>query len=124
MKRAGAQPAAGSAGQNPGQNQNRGSGRPGSRNGNGRWNSRNRKGEREYTLSRSDNPDVIYGREVTAEAMSIADIVDEIGEVTIRGRILSNDRRDIRNDKTIVKFSLTDFHDSIYCKLCPHSQSR
>ncbi len=117
MKRAGAQPAAGSAGQNPGQNQNRGSGRPGSRNGNGRWNSRNRKGEREYTLSRSDNPDVIYGREVTAEAMSIADIVDEIGEVTIRGRILSNDRRDIRNDKTIVKFSLTDFHDSIYCKL-------
>ena len=37
--------------------------------------------------------------------------------MTIRGRILSNDRRDIRNDKTIVKFSLTDFHDSIYCKL-------
>ena len=44
-------------------------------------------------------------------------MIGEIGEVVIRGQIIGNDRRDIRNEKTIVKFSLTDFTDSIYCKI-------
>jgi len=79
---------------------------------------RGRKGaDRAYTLKRSSHPDVIFGREVAADAIRIADVVGEIGEVVVRGKILGNDRRDIRNDKTIVKFSLTDFTDSIYCKL-------
>ena len=78
---------------------------------------RDRKGEREYSLKRSSHPDVIYGKEVTADSIRIADVIGEIGEVVIRGQILGNDRRDIRNEKTIVKFSLTDFTDSIYCKL-------
>ena len=68
-------------------------------------------------LKRSNNPDVIYGREVNEDAMPISDVVGEIGEVVIRGKVLSNSRRDIRNEKTIVKFSLTDFTDSIYCKV-------
>ncbi|MDO5133288.1 MAG: PolC-type DNA polymerase III, partial [Eubacteriales bacterium] len=76
-----------------------------------------RKGDRPYSLKRSSHPDVIFGREITADAIPVADVVGEIGEVVVRGRILGNDRRDIRNDKTIVKFSLTDFTDSIYCKL-------
>ena len=68
-------------------------------------------------LKRSNNPDVIYGREVNEDAIPICDVVGEIGEVVIRGRIISNSRRDIRNEKTIVKFSLTDFTDSLYCKV-------
>ena len=75
------------------------------------------KAPREYTLKRSSHPDVIFGREVTSDAIRIADIVGEIGEVVIRGKILANDRRDIRNQKTVVRFSLTDLTDSIYCKL-------
>ena len=66
---------------------------------------------------RSDNPDVLYGREFDDEAISIADIVGEIGEVTVRGQIMMTDRRDIKNEKSIVKFAVTDFEDSIYCKL-------
>ena len=87
----------------------RGNGRSG-RNGRG-------KGEREYSLKRSSHPDVIFGREVVADAIRIADIIGEIGEVVVRGQILGNDRRDIRHEKTIIKFSLTDFTDSIYCKI-------
>ncbi len=74
-------------------------------------------GKAPYSLVRSSDPDVIYGRDIDADAIQIADVIGEIGEVVIRGQILGNDRRDIRNDKTIVKFSLTDFTDSIYCKL-------
>ena len=87
----------------------RGNGRSG-RNGRG-------KGEREYSLKRSSHPDVIFGREVVADAIRIADVIGEIGEVVVRGQILGNDRRDIRHEKTIIKFSLTDFTDSIYCKI-------
>ncbi|MGX8684451.1 MAG: exonuclease domain-containing protein, partial [Lachnospiraceae bacterium] len=69
------------------------------------------------TLKRSSHPDVIYGREVTEEAMPISEVVGEIGEVVVRGQVISNSRRDIKNEKTIVKFAMTDFTDSIYCKV-------
>ena len=101
----------GSTGFNPG------NGRGYGKNGRGGRSGRDKKNEREYSLRRSSHPDVIFGREVTADAIRIADVIGEIGEVVIRGKILGNDRRDIRNEKTIIKFSLTDFTDSIYCKL-------
>ena len=66
---------------------------------------------------RSNNPDVICGKEFDDPAIPISDITGEIGEVTIRGKILSNERRDIRNDKSILKFVLTDFTDSISVKI-------
>ena len=92
-----------------------------SRNGSGNgFRGRNQRGggkEREYTLIRSSHPDVIFGKEIAKDAIPIADVIGEIGEVVVRGKILANDRRDIRNEKTIIKFSLTDFTDSIYCKI-------
>ena len=72
--------------------------------------------KRPMSLRRSGNPDVVYGRDVPEDAIPIKDIVGEIGEVVIRGQIIANSRRDIRNEKTIVKFSMTDLTDSIYCK--------
>ena len=74
-------------------------------------------GKKIVSLKRSNNPDVIYNREVSEDAIPICDVVGEIGEVVIRGRILSSSSRNIKNDKTIVKFSLTDLTDSIYCKV-------
>ena len=96
--------------------QGRGMGKYGRGNGRSGRNGRG-KGEREYSLKRSSHPDVIFGREVVADAIRIADVIGEIGEVVVRGQILANDRRDIRHEKTIIKFSLTDFTDSIYCKI-------
>ena len=74
-------------------------------------------GKKVVSLKRSNNPDVIYGREIAEDAIPISDVVGEIGEVVIRGRILGSSSRNIKNDKTIVKFSLTDLTDSIYCKV-------
>ena len=67
-------------------------------------------------LKKSNNPDVIYGRDVPGDAIPICDVVGEIGVVVIRGKIIGNDRRDIKNGKSLVKFTLTDFTDSISCK--------
>ena len=66
---------------------------------------------------KSDNPDVIYGRDFDEESMEIEKIDGPIGEVVIHGKILSVDKRDIKNEKTIVIFSLTDFTDTIVLKL-------
>ena len=66
---------------------------------------------------KSENPDVVYGRDFEDEAIPISDIIGEIGEVTIRGQIISVDQREIRNEKTIVFFDLTDFTDTMTIKI-------
>lgn len=73
-------------------------------------------GKAPLSLSRSSNPDVIFGREFMEDSIPISDIVGEIGGVVVRGTVLDSSRRDIRNEKSIVKFSITDMTDSIYCK--------
>ncbi len=69
------------------------------------------------SVKRSDNPDVIYGRDFEEEAMRIEDIIGEIGEVVIRGKILTVDKREIKNEKTIIIFDVTDFSDTMTVKM-------
>jgi len=69
------------------------------------------------SLKQSDNPDVIYGRDFDEEAQPIEDIIGEMGDVTIRGTVLKLDTREIRNEKTILTFDVTDFTDTITIKL-------
>ncbi len=66
---------------------------------------------------KSDNPDVIYGRDFEDETIDIEKIVGEMGEVTIRCQVMTLETREIRNEKTIVIMSVTDFTDSIVLKI-------
>ena len=68
-------------------------------------------------LKRSDNPDVIYGRDFEEEAMKIEELIGDMGEVTIRGKVLSVDTRDIKNEKTIIIFNMSDFTDTMTIKM-------
>ncbi|MGN0170172.1 MAG: PolC-type DNA polymerase III [Lachnospiraceae bacterium] len=65
----------------------------------------------------SNNPDVVYGRDFEGDAIDIAEIEGEIGDVVIRGCILSTDSREIRNEKTILMFQITDYTDTICFKM-------
>ncbi len=69
------------------------------------------------SYKRSDNPDVVFGRDFDDEAMKLVDIVGELGEVTIHGQIIAFDQRDIRNEKSILIFDITDFTDTITVKM-------
>ncbi len=69
------------------------------------------------SYKKSDDPNVIYGRDIDDEAMSMDEIVGEMGEVTVRGQVISYDKREIRNEKAILIFSLTDFTDTIVVKV-------
>lgn len=66
---------------------------------------------------RSDNPDVLYGRDFDGEIIEIDKIDGEIGEVAIRGKILTVDSRELRSQKTIMIFDVTDFTDTITVKM-------
>ena len=75
-------------------------------------------GRRDYPLRRSDNPDVIYGRDFDDHAVPIDQIEGEMGEIAIRGQVLAVDTRELRNgEKSIVIVTLTDFTDSIVIKI-------
>uniref|UniRef100_UPI003FF072D0 PolC-type DNA polymerase III n=1 Tax=Agathobacter sp. TaxID=2021311 RepID=UPI003FF072D0 len=56
-------------------------------------------------------------RDCEDATIDIATSDGPIGEVVIRGKILSVDTREIRNEKTIIIFSMTDFTDTIVLKI-------
>ncbi len=69
------------------------------------------------SFKRSDNKDVLYGRDFEEEAMEIKDIIGEMGEVVIHGKIIHFDKREIKNEKTILFFDVTDFTDTLTVKI-------
>lgn len=71
----------------------------------------------EGSSKKSDNPDVLYGRDFDDEPIAIEKIVGEMGEVVIRCKVMTMETREIRNEKTIVIMSVTDFTDSIVLKI-------
>ncbi len=69
-------------------------------------------------LKRSENPDVVFGRDFEGDHIPIENITDEIGEVIIRGKVLSYDEREIAKiEKTILIFTITDLTDTIGAKI-------
>ena len=71
---------------------------------------------------KSDNPDVIFGRDFDDEVITIDEIWGEMGEVVIRGKVRTLEQREIRNEKTIVSFEITDFTDTIKVKMFVHNE--
>ena len=100
----GAQPAAGSPG----------SGNAGGRSARGkdRW-----EGKYQGSVRRSDNPDVLFGRDFEGDAIPLEQVQQEMGQIIVRGRIQALEYREIRNEKTILIMDITDFTDSIVVKI-------
>ncbi len=68
-------------------------------------------------IKRSDDPNVIYGRNFEDDTIELSQVVGEMGEITIRGKVIQFDTREIRNEKTIIMFAVTDFTDTIMVKM-------
>ena len=63
------------------------------------------------------DPDVIYGTTVEGDVIDISEIIDNMGDVVIKGMVLKVfDLVTTKTGKFIFKFSMTDFTDSILCK--------
>ena len=68
-------------------------------------------------VKQGDDPNLIYGRSFDDEPITLDQVVTEMGEVTIHGKIINFDTREIRNEKTIIMFAVTDFTDTITVKM-------
>ncbi len=68
-------------------------------------------------LKQGDDPSLIYGKNFEDEPLTLEQVIGEMGEITIHGKIISFDMREIRNEKTILMFSVTDFTDTITIKM-------
>ena len=64
-----------------------------------------------------EDKDIFYGRNFEGEETEIHEIIDEMGEVVVRGKIIQLETREIRNEKTIVMFAVTDLTDTIKAKV-------
>ena len=68
-------------------------------------------------IKRSDNPDVIYGRDFDDDAMRMDEIIGEIGEVVVRGKVIAMDKRELKNERTLLIYDVTDYTDTMTIKL-------
>lgn len=71
----------------------------------------------------SDNPDVIFGKDFEGDTIPMEEIIGELGEVCIHGKILFVDTREIRNEKTIIMFDVTDFTDTLTVKIFAQNEN-
>ena len=73
-------------------------------------------------LKQGDDPNLIYGKGFEDEPIRLDQVVGEMGEITIHGKIISFETREIRNEKTILMFAVTDFTDTIMVKMFAHNE--
>ncbi|MEE1315422.1 MAG: PolC-type DNA polymerase III [Faecalimonas sp.] len=66
---------------------------------------------------KSDDPNLIYGRAFEEEAIPLSEVTSEMGEIVFRGKVVSAEAREIRDERTIYSFVVTDFTDSIKVKI-------
>ena len=78
------------------------------------WKTSNRKGAQ---YRQANDPDVFYGKNCEGTVVPIVDIQDEIGDVVIAGQVLNVESREIGSEKLLIMFPVTDFTDSITCKI-------
>ena len=68
----------------------------------------------------TDDPAVIYKRDVPEQSVPIADIDGEAGEVTIRGEVISYEDKEVKEGTLLMmKFDITDYTDTIGVRLFP-----
>ncbi len=68
-------------------------------------------------VRRSEDPNMIFGREFNDTPIDLSTVMGEMGEITIRGKIISFETREIRNEKSILIYAVTDFTDTITVKM-------
>lgn len=64
-----------------------------------------------------EHPDVFYGRNFEEDSIiELSKLDGPIGEVVIRGKVVASEQKEIRNEKIMFLFTVTDFTDSISIK--------
>ena len=68
-------------------------------------------------LKQGNDPNLIYGKDFEDEPIRLDTVETEMGEITFHGKIITFETREIRNEKSILMFAVTDFTDTIMVKM-------
>lgn len=68
-------------------------------------------------LKQGNDPNLIYGKDFEDEPIRLDVVETEMGEITFHGKIITFETREIRNEKSILMFAVTDFTDTIMVKM-------
>lgn len=66
--------------------------------------------------------DVIYGRKISIETVKLTTVRDITPNIAFEGEVFATDKRVLNSGKVIQTFSITDFTNSIQCKLFTDSE--
>lgn len=69
-----------------------------------------------YYRKQPKDPAIFYGRSFEGSPVNISYIQDEY-DVVIRGQITKKEQKETKTGKTLITFNITDFTDSITCKI-------
>ncbi|MCD7867545.1 MAG: PolC-type DNA polymerase III, partial [Clostridiales bacterium] len=75
------------------------------------------RGDFRGSFYKDSNPDVVYGRDFEGEPIALESVTGVMGEIILQGQVMDVEAREIRGEKTILIFSVTDFTDSINVKM-------
>ena len=63
------------------------------------------------------DPDIVYGRAFEGEFFSINELADGLNDVVIKGMITSMETKELKNERLLLMFNITDFTDTIGAKI-------
>ena len=74
-------------------------------------------GDYKRPLKQEDDPNLIYGKNFDDEPVRLDQDLVEMTEIVYQGKVIAAETREIRNERTIVTFKVTDFTDTITAKI-------
>ena len=72
----------------------------------------------------SSDPSMIYGRNFEGASIKLNDITEPQKDLIVRGKVVSLEDKETKTGKIILAFTITDFTDSIACKIWADSESK
>jgi DNA polymerase III alpha chain len=73
-------------------------------------------GDYKYRKKLPADPDIFYGRAFDGDFFSINELADGLSDVVIKGMITFMDKKELKNERLLIMFNITDFTDTIACK--------
>ena len=87
------------------------------------WKNGKGKGSFRKPYVRSENADVLYGRDFNDDPLPINELDGHLGMVTIRGKIIFTETMTLRSGSTLFMANITDFTDTIRVKMFADEES-
>ena len=72
----------------------------------------------------SNDPSIIYGKNFEGAAVRLKDVTEPQKDLIVKGKIVNIEDKETKTGKIILSFTITDFTDSITCKIWANPENK